>query len=375
MSRTRRAGCCSVVGDVVRAMAGVQRHARPRRADGTRQPEKGAGKRPRGRSGVPTQSLVTIVVFFGDACPIPVARNVWQQVVGGRSRSRRPARLIMVSGRGASTAPGRVSLRSGRAARRRLVEPGHLEVAVKGLGHPMVSWVEELAGLALRGTCAASKVKYLVANPAVLVRTTEARLGVQMDPDGARRLNRSSLSCLNSGAQQTDFFHGLVSVCSCEATPQLGGLSAIRCGAVLRVDTRGRPPMRWGLPACNSAPRSSPWSWNLHTYLGVPLAKVAHVLKTRFGLSVTPGGLAQVLHRPTYTALCEQISEAPVVTPDETGWRVGALRHWLWVFATPETTRLRHLPVSRVRRRDHHPRGRLRRGAGARRMGALSALR
>ena len=82
----------------------------------------------------------------------------------------------------------------------------------------------------------------------------------------------------------------------------------------------------------------------LHTHLGVPLAKVAHLLQTRFGLTVTPGGLAQVLHRaardaaPTYTALCKQIREAPVVTPDETGWRVGAVRHWLWVFATPDTT-------------------------------------
>ena len=39
---------------------------------------------------------------------------------------------------------------------------------------------------------------------------SDARLGVQMDTDGARRLNRSSPSCLNSGAQRTDFFHGLV---------------------------------------------------------------------------------------------------------------------------------------------------------------------
>ena len=31
-----------------------------------------------------------------------------------------------------------------------------------------------------------------------------------MDTDGARRLNRSSPSCLNSGAQRTDFFHGLI---------------------------------------------------------------------------------------------------------------------------------------------------------------------
>ena len=39
---------------------------------------------------------------------------------------------------------------------------------------------------------------------------SEATLGVQMDADGARRLNRSSPSCLNSGAQRTDFFHGLL---------------------------------------------------------------------------------------------------------------------------------------------------------------------
>ena len=82
----------------------------------------------------------------------------------------------------------------------------------------------------------------------------------------------------------------------------------------------------------------------LHTHLGVPLAKVTHLLRIQFGLTVTPGGLAQVLHRtarqaaPTYTALCQQVRESPVVTPDETGWRVGAMRHWLWVFATPQTT-------------------------------------
>ena len=82
----------------------------------------------------------------------------------------------------------------------------------------------------------------------------------------------------------------------------------------------------------------------LHTEMGVPLAKVAHVLRTTFGLPVTPGGLAHLLHRtardaaPTYTALCEQVRNSPVVTPDETGWRVGAISHWLWAFVTPETT-------------------------------------
>ena len=27
-----------------------------------------------------------------------------------------------------------------------------------------------------------------------------------------------------------------------------------------------------------------------------------------------------------------------MVTPDETGWRVGGVRHWLWTFVTPDTT-------------------------------------
>ena len=81
----------------------------------------------------------------------------------------------------------------------------------------------------------------------------------------------------------------------------------------------------------------------LHTELGMPLEKVARVLDTQFGLRVTKGGLVQLLHRtaaraaPAYAALCEQVRRSPVVTPDETGWRVWALNHWLWVFATPET--------------------------------------
>ena len=82
----------------------------------------------------------------------------------------------------------------------------------------------------------------------------------------------------------------------------------------------------------------------LHTHGGMPLAKVADLLQTRFGLHVTPGGLANLLHRaardarPAYEALCEQIRHSPVVTADETGWRVGALSHWLWAAVTPTTT-------------------------------------
>ncbi len=82
----------------------------------------------------------------------------------------------------------------------------------------------------------------------------------------------------------------------------------------------------------------------LHKHVGVSLEKIATLLRDRFGLRVTPGGLVQTLHRaarvaaPAYDALCAQIRGSPVVSPDETGWRVGAVLHWLWAFATPETT-------------------------------------
>ena len=76
----------------------------------------------------------------------------------------------------------------------------------------------------------------------------------------------------------------------------------------------------------------------------MPLEKIARVLGTQFGLSVTEGGLVHLLHRtaavaaPAYAALREQIRHSPLVTPDETGWRINAVRHWLWAFTTLETT-------------------------------------
>ena len=99
-----------------------------------------------------------------------------------------------------------------------------------------------------------------------------------------------------------------------------------------------------GAAAAQLGPNVAALVVELHTELGMPLEKVVRVLRTQFGLHVTKGGLVRLLHRtadaaaPAYAALREQVRRSPVVTPDETGWRVNALRCWLWVFATPETT-------------------------------------
>jgi transposase len=71
--------------------------------------------------------------------------------------------------------------------------------------------------------------------------------------------------------------------------------------------------------------------------LGVPAAKTARLL-SQLGIAVTPGGVTQAVARaarrvkPTYQALAQGVRASPVVAPDETGWRVGGRRAWLWAF-------------------------------------------
>ena len=111
---------------------------------------------------------------------------------------------------------------------------------------------------------------------------------------------------------------------------------------------QGRHPLQTsdalGAAGAQLGPNVATLVVELHTELGMPLEKVARVLGTQFGVSVTAGGLVHLLHRtaaaaaPAYAALREQIRHSPLVTPDETGWRINAVRHWLWAFTTPETT-------------------------------------
>lgn len=81
----------------------------------------------------------------------------------------------------------------------------------------------------------------------------------------------------------------------------------------------------------------------LNKHLGLSHGKVAALLRDWFGLRVRPSGVTHALHRaarqaaPTYAALRDQIRGSPVVSPDETSWKVGGRLWWLWVFATART--------------------------------------
>ena len=76
---------------------------------------------------------------------------------------------------------------------------------------------------------------------------------------------------------------------------------------------------------------------------GLSMRKIASYLATTYGLSITPGGIAQLIKRmggkleTNYETLRRQAQQASLLHADETGWFVGA-RAWLWVFTNPDLT-------------------------------------
>jgi hypothetical protein len=78
--------------------------------------------------------------------------------------------------------------------------------------------------------------------------------------------------------------------------------------------------------------------------LGASYAKVSAVLSTAFGLPVTRSGWCQADRRlaeqarPHYEELLAVMQQCSVVHVDETGWRIGTLSAWLWVFTNQHAT-------------------------------------
>jgi transposase len=91
-------------------------------------------------------------------------------------------------------------------------------------------------------------------------------------------------------------------------------------------------------------PRAKALAADLKHRLGVSYGKVSEVLNDAFGLSVSRSGWCQadqkLAHtaRPIYEELLEAIRQCSVVNVDETGWRIGALSAWLWVFTHQDVT-------------------------------------
>jgi len=101
-------------------------------------------------------------------------------------------------------------------------------------------------------------------------------------------------------------------------------------------------------------PRAKALAADLKHRLGASYAKVCEVLVDAFGLRVTRSGWCQADQRLAgqayfvYEELIEVLRLSVVVHVDETGWRIGVLSAWLWVFTH------RHVSVYAIRDNRSH---------------------
>jgi transposase len=116
------------------------------------------------------------------------------------------------------------------------------------------------------------------------------------------------------------------------------------CGRRVQGRHRRQVSDALGAAGVQLGPRAAAQAASLHLEMGLSYGRTAEVMRSATGMRVTRGGIVQAVARmgrrgeESYVSLCDQIAEAPVVTPDETGWRVGGHSAWLWTVTDPRTT-------------------------------------
>ena len=91
-------------------------------------------------------------------------------------------------------------------------------------------------------------------------------------------------------------------------------------------------------------PRAKALAANMKHRLGLSYEKVCELINDAFGLKITRSAWCQADQRlaerarPLYQDLIETIRASTVAHVDETGWRIGTLSAWLWVFTNQEVT-------------------------------------
>jgi transposase len=112
------------------------------------------------------------------------------------------------------------------------------------------------------------------------------------------------------------------------------------CGRAVR----GRHPEQTSdaVGAANNqiGPQAIATAAELNKVYGLSYGKIARVFERLFAFPVARSALVRALGRlarrslPAYEQVKQVVRGAPVVYPDETGWRVGGRLAWLWVFVS-----------------------------------------
>jgi transposase len=80
---------------------------------------------------------------------------------------------------------------------------------------------------------------------------------------------------------------------------------------------------------------------HLKTVCRVPIGQIRKLLDTLYGLKISAGEIAEILHdvakrgESAYDGLLGEVRGSPVVHADETGWREDGINGYIWSFSTP----------------------------------------
>lgn len=81
---------------------------------------------------------------------------------------------------------------------------------------------------------------------------------------------------------------------------------------------------------------------HLKTVCRVPVGQIRKLLETLYGLKISAGGIAEILHdvaelgESVYEGLLGEVRGSPVVHADETGWRENGVNGYIWSFSSPD---------------------------------------
>lgn len=104
------------------------------------------------------------------------------------------------------------------------------------------------------------------------------------------------------------------------------------------------PPVPDALPRAAIGNRTLALSAYWHYGLGLTGAQIVDTLNHHLQFTLTQGGLVQMWHRlanimqPWYEQIVQESRQSAVLHADETGWRVNGITHWLWCFASKQTS-------------------------------------
>jgi transposase len=99
-----------------------------------------------------------------------------------------------------------------------------------------------------------------------------------------------------------------------------------------------------GAAASQLGPDVQALATTLNKEAGLSHGKIQRVFRTAFGITFSRGASAQIMLRAArrcgnaYQQIQIAVKESAWCVPDETGWRVGGVLHWLHVFVTERAT-------------------------------------